>query len=220
MSATFNYELFANYFSKSSITNIEHLEVYVGAQAQYDKEEEEKKRREETGWGPASSTDWTSKQEEDEDQWVVTRPIVSMPVRKAEDPADVVVINARCFKVTEFYIDDMIDNILKESEKKRIVLTPQDRELLVEAQQTSSAYLKANVKEAAMRVATIIICDVIERLNSFEEASEVKASILIFLPGLAEILQFIEYIGEFYDKLWIKQNLELIPLHSSLNEEE
>lgn len=39
-----------------------------------------------------------------------------------------------------------------------------------------------------MRVATIIICDVIERLNSFEEASEVKASILIFLPGLAEIL--------------------------------
>lgn len=60
----------------------------------------------------------------------MTKPIVSLPVRKAEDPADVVVINARCFKVTEFYIDDMIDNILKESEKKRIVLTPQDRELL------------------------------------------------------------------------------------------
>ena len=143
-----------------------------------------------------------------------------MPVKKAEDPADVVVINARCFKVTEFYIDDMIDNILKESDKRRITLTPQDKELLLEAQQTSSAYLKANVKESAMRVATIIICDVIERLNSFEETSDVKASILIFLPGLAEILQFIEYIGEFYDRLWIKQNLELIPLHSSLNEDE
>lgn len=46
-----------------------------------------------------------------------------MPIKKADDPADVVVINARCFKVTEYYIDDMIDNMLKESEKKRINLT-------------------------------------------------------------------------------------------------
>lgn len=42
----------------------------------------------------------------------------------------------------------------------------------------------------------------------------------MFLPGLAEIFQFIEYMYEFYDKLWLKQNIELIPLHSSLNEEE
>jgi hypothetical protein len=46
-----------------------------------------------------------------------------MPIKKADDPADVVVINARCFKVTEYYIDDMIDNLLREQEKKRITLS-------------------------------------------------------------------------------------------------
>jgi ATP-dependent RNA helicase TDRD9 len=38
-----------------------------------------------------------------------------------------------------------------------------------------------------MRVATIIVCDIIEKLNSFEENPGEKYSILIFLPGLAEI---------------------------------
>lgn len=72
-----------------------------------------------------------------------------------------------------------------------------------------------------MRCATLIICDIIEKLNSFQEDYEKeKASILVFLPGLAEIFQFIEYMQEFYDRMWIKQHLELIPLHSSLNEDE
>ena len=72
-----------------------------------------------------------------------------------------------------------------------------------------------------MRVASIIICDVIEKKIVFNEYLEQgKQSILIFLPGLAEIYQFMEYLTEFYDKLWIKKNLELIPLHSSLNEDE
>lgn len=32
MSATFNIELFTNYFSKSSIKSIEHMQVYVGVE--------------------------------------------------------------------------------------------------------------------------------------------------------------------------------------------
>ena len=39
MSATFNYDLFANYFSRKSVESIESHSVYVGAQEQYDKEE-------------------------------------------------------------------------------------------------------------------------------------------------------------------------------------
>lgn len=42
------------------------------------------------------------------------KPVKKMPFQKQEDPADVVVINARCFEVHEFYIDDMIKNLLQE----------------------------------------------------------------------------------------------------------
>ena len=35
MSATFNTELFANYFSKKSIQNVERIDVYVGVEQQY-----------------------------------------------------------------------------------------------------------------------------------------------------------------------------------------
>ena len=59
MSATFNYELFANYFSRTSVSKIETVNVYEGALAQYDKEDEERRQREAEGWGPAKSTDWT-----------------------------------------------------------------------------------------------------------------------------------------------------------------
>ena len=71
-----------------------------------------------------------------------------------------------------------------------------------------------------MRVASLIVADIIEKLKRFGETGEEKQSILIFLPGFAEIFQFIEYLSEFYDRMWLKANLELIPLHSSLNEEE
>ena len=71
-----------------------------------------------------------------------------------------------------------------------------------------------------MRVASLVVCDIIEKLKSFGETGEEKQSILVFLPGFAEIFQFIDYLSEFYDRTWLKANLELIPLHSSLNEEE
>jgi hypothetical protein len=60
--------------------------------------------------------------------------------------------------------------------------------------------LKATVKDGAMRVASLIVCDIIEKLNTFgEKPGAEKQSVLIFLPGFAEIFQFIEYLGEFYD---------------------
>ena len=71
-----------------------------------------------------------------------------------------------------------------------------------------------------MRAASLIICDIIERLNTFNDEPNEKKSVLVFLPGLAEIFQFMDYLGEFYDRDWLKKTLELIPLHSSLNEEE
>lgn len=51
MSATFNTSLFANYFSKSSISSVESSSVYVGVQEKYEKEEEEKKLKFQREWG-------------------------------------------------------------------------------------------------------------------------------------------------------------------------
>jgi len=44
MSATFNFELFANYFGKTSVSSVEQVNSYEGAQLKYDKEEAERKK--------------------------------------------------------------------------------------------------------------------------------------------------------------------------------
>lgn len=69
-----------------------------------------------------------------------------------------------------------------------------------------------------MRVASLLICDVIERLNMFNDDVKEKKSVLVFLPGYAEIFEFMDFINETYDKNWIRNNIELIPLHSALCE--
>lgn len=87
MSATFNYELFANYFSKSSVKGIESMTVYEGAEKAYEDEEKKRKEREEQGWGPAKADDWInakgpSTADEDKDEWIVTKPLEKIPIQK------------------------------------------------------------------------------------------------------------------------------------------
>lgn len=55
MSATFNIELFANYFSKSSIKEIEGMQVYVGVEDKMKREEEERKEKLAKSWGPCKT---------------------------------------------------------------------------------------------------------------------------------------------------------------------
>ena len=69
-----------------------------------------------------------------------------------------------------------------------------------------------------MKVASLLICDVIVDLNLFKDENVNDTSILVFLPGYFEIIQFIECIYENYERTWIKSKLDLIPLHSSLSE--
>jgi len=66
----------------------------------------------------------------------------------------------------------------------------------------------------------MLICDVIEKHNRFGDDLNDKKSVLVFLPGLFEIFEFMDYINENYDIQWVRERLELIPLHSSLCEEE
>jgi hypothetical protein len=97
--------------------------------------------------------------------------VVKNLVKKAIDPADVIEINARCFAVKDFYLDEIIQNIFSD---KDITLSPQDRDLLMEAKDNSGNYLKAVIKEGSMRVASLIVADIIEKLNRFGETGDEK----------------------------------------------
>lgn len=60
MSATFNIELFSNYFSRSSVKEIEQSMVYVGAEEKIRLEKEERERKLAEVWGPCKSDkDWS-----------------------------------------------------------------------------------------------------------------------------------------------------------------
>lgn len=56
---------------------------------------------------------------------------------------------------------------------------------------------KPSIKEGTMRVASFLICDIIERKNEFkDDLEDEKKSILIFLPGYHEIFEFIEFMKQ------------------------
>ena len=146
------------------------------------------------------------------------------PVKKSRDPAELVLIDARLFKVTEYYIDGIIENIRRQSKSKneteRLELTDQDNEFLHEACEGYNSN-KPSIKEGVMRVAAFLICDIIEKQNMFDDnLEEDKKGILVFMPGLHEIFEFIEFIKSIYTDKWVEKNLELIPLHSSLSQTE
>jgi len=55
------------------------------------------------------------------------------------------------------------------------------------AQTSAFGQQKPIIKEGALRAAAILICDIIEKLNVFGDEADEKKSVLVFLPGLAEI---------------------------------
>ena len=82
--------------------------------------------------------------------------------------------------------------MIKKDNKR--VLTFKDKELISEAFEFMYSN-KASLKEGVMRVASIIICEFIERQNLYgDDLTKDKKSILVFLPGYYEIFQFIELI--------------------------
>lgn len=124
MSATFNIELFSNYFSKSSVTQIEDLKVYVGVEEKLKREEEERKEKLAKIWGPCKSEkDWSKVPKPDstidEDEWVDNADIIKknlMPIERRNDPAEVIEINARMYPVEELYLEAIVDNMLGDKE--------------------------------------------------------------------------------------------------------
>ena len=73
---------------------------------------------------------------DDEDEYIDQSKGMSgskNPVKKARDPADIIEINARLFQVKEFYIDKIIANIKEASNRGKIKLSQEDKDLIHEA---------------------------------------------------------------------------------------
>jgi HrpA-like RNA helicase len=120
MSATFNTDLFKNYYSKKGIAEIEKDIAYLGVKEKYEKEAAEKKRKMEEAWGGASKNkknviDWNVQPKlemEDSDEWVENnlKPD-EFKFKNSLDPSEVVRIDARPFNVKSFHIDEIIRNL-------------------------------------------------------------------------------------------------------------
>ena len=66
MSATFNVELFANYFSKKAVDSVDTVNTYVGVEERYALEAKQHADKIRNEWGPAKADAWnkTLKKEE------------------------------------------------------------------------------------------------------------------------------------------------------------
>ena len=71
--------------------------------------------------------------------------------------------------------------------EKELILSEQDKEFINEAIEFSHAN-KPAIKDGVMRVVSLIICDLIEKFNTFKDDEQLeKKGALVFLPGYFEI---------------------------------
>lgn len=177
MSATFNTDLFKNYYSMKEIQGIEKDMAYVGVKEKYEREAAEKIRKMEEAWGgfKGKKMDWGAapkKEESSDDEWVENnQKVAEFKFKNSLDPCEVVRIDARPFNVKAFHIDEIIRNLKEPKHFKGHKLTAQDKEHLQEAFEHSHSN-KPAIKEGVMRVAAFIICDIIENHNMFNDTPD------------------------------------------------
>ena len=89
------------------------------------------KAKREAAWGPKKPVP-VDQEADSDDEWVETKESGQnrAPVKKADDPAELIEINARLFTVQEFYLDKMILNF---KQQPGLALSKQDKDLLAEA---------------------------------------------------------------------------------------
>lgn len=98
MSATFNVNLFANYFASSSVSTVEDIDAYKGAEERYLELENQRKKLKAAEWGPCKSGEWNSELRlraertkfgqaavDGGDQWIETKAqsVMEMPVKES-----------------------------------------------------------------------------------------------------------------------------------------
>ena len=217
MSATINTELFAHYFSKDSIENIEKEEVYFQQELNIWKNNERRgqtvQAKEE--WGKVYNV------EGEEDPWLTNKPVEGnwgqhkeqredmMPIKRRCDPAIVIYLNQHTYAVKVTYYEYVLEGI------EDVLKIPRTDQIFDSFHNFNAA--SASLDEQVMRATALLIVHLIEVQNSFREDPGDKKTILVFMPGLFEIMQLHDMILFQGEK---SKDLIVIPLHSSLGDEE
>ena len=216
MSATISTVLFANYFSKSSIETISTKE--------YEYEEENEKEL-------AEGDDENGDNDEMPFQfewYVPTTDKEGAPVPKtkavemSEDAAPVIEIKEHVHKVFEFYIHDIMKCIkttydkLNNYKDEKNGINPIGLE--------SKFYIKDFVFSFDKRIPSIeenmynVCLHLIECIHlKMVHPNDRNSSILVFLPGLGEILAFKTYL---LDHFSFPDKIEILTLHSNISDED
>jgi HrpA-like RNA helicase len=218
MSATINTELFAHYFSKSAIDNIQSEVVYFNEKLKIWKNNEQRGQRvyQANDWGKIyhwedEKDPWIDEGEDIEGNWGYHKDAKeeSMPVSRKTDPAPVISINKHYFQVKVMYLEYVLQGL---DQVLRISKTDPIYDWINNFNPAAAA-----LDEQVLRAAALLIVHLIEFENCFKEKPGEKKTILVFMPGLYEINSLIDYIEDEGEK---GRNLDLIALHSSLGDDE
>jgi len=217
MSATINTELFAHYFSKSSIENINSEIVYFNEKLKIWQNNEKRGQKifRNENWGKIYHC------EDDQDPWENDEDVEgnwghhldlkedSMPVSRKADPATVINLNKHNFAVKITYLEYVIEGL------DHVMKIPKTDPVYDCMNQFNPA--AASLNEQVVRATAFLIVHLIDVQNCFKEKTGEKRTILCFMPGLYEIMMLIDMIEYEGEKA---KDLLLIPLHSSLGDED
>ncbi|CAI2359838.1 unnamed protein product [Moneuplotes crassus] len=217
MSATIQASSFCHYFSEGAIDNVQNEIAYSNQKLKIWSSDEKRGhsvvRKE--GWGKVYHTEgevdpWENTGEEAKD-WGNSADALTdeMPVKRTNDPAVVIDVSSQSFAVKVTYLEFVLEGM------DEVLKIPKTDPIYDIARNFNPA--QASLDELTIRATSTLIVQLLEAKNSFKEEPGNKRTILVFMPGLHEIMQLIETIeNEGSDA----KDLLLIPLHSSIGEDE
>jgi len=217
MSATFDTMLFSLYFSPESIKNIDTTIKFACAA----NSEEGKKpivprvnawdeNDSEDQPAPTKALQWAEEVYHEEEEEQRKRDIARLT--KGGNMASVVKIAEHKFKIDYYYLDELrgFGNIGK---------LPTVQQMYGNLANYFDSR-KPRFLPECVSIAANLIVNIFHLGNYFKDKDEDKKTILVFVPGFAEIFELMQEIQEICPSEEIKKQLILLPLHSTIPDEE
>ena len=209
MSATISSNLFANYFSLFEIKNLDLNEKTIN----FDREnfyEDEIWDDEEISLKKDYINNYKLNHKQI-DIYNQSTPNLNTHLQ----PAKIINIDEKTFTTKLFYIDSIIGNIIDDYKKHKINLTTEEYEKISFLSQFQMDLYTPKLYREFFPMLTILIKSIV--LGYVNNDKEENDSILVFLPGLGEILTIQKYLEESLKNIITK--IQILNLHSEIEDD-